>query len=363
MFKISIGSNLIKGPWGGGNQFAISLFKYLQEKGWKVSNSLQDKNIDVILLTEPRITSKTSKFNQRHIAGYIFNNPKTIVIHRINECDERKGTKYVNRYLMRANLVADYTIFISKFLMELYENHGYMKNKKYTYIRNGADLKIFNRKNKVKWDKSKPVKLVTHHWGYNYNKGFDIYLYLDKLKEINGVDFEFTYIGRIPEGLKLTNMKIVPPLSGEELADELKKHDIYLTASINEPAGMHHIEGAMCGLPLLYRNSGALPEYCNGYGVMFKNSSDFNEKFIEIINNYDYFFEKLINYPYNSDFMCSNYEAVFIKQINNKKSFNIGKRRIKYLIIFIKESFLFLIDIFNLRIKNLLKKLNKIGSN
>ncbi len=34
--KISIGSNIIKGPWGGGNQFAISLSGYLRKKDWKV---------------------------------------------------------------------------------------------------------------------------------------------------------------------------------------------------------------------------------------------------------------------------------------------------------------------------------------
>ena len=32
---------------------------------------------------------------------------------------------------------------------------------------------------------------------------------------------------------------------------------------------MHHIEGALCGLPILFRNSGSLPEYCKKYGVSF----------------------------------------------------------------------------------------------
>ena len=37
------------------------------------------------------------------------------------------------------------------------------------------------------------------------------------------------------------------------------KHDLYISASINEPAGMHHIEGLLCGLPIIYRDNGALP--------------------------------------------------------------------------------------------------------
>lgn len=361
MYKIAIGSNIIKGPWGGGNQFAVSLINYLKGKGWQTSDKLKDKNIDLILLTEPRITSKTSSFNQREIARYIFHNPYTIVFHRINECDERKGTKGVNKYLMRANRVADYTIFISRFLMELFEKQGYMKNKEYCFLRNGADSEVFNRNNKRIWDKKEPVKIVTHHWGYNYNKGFDLYLALDKLKKINEFEFEFTYIGRIPEKLKLSNIKVIPPLSGTVLAEELKKHDIYLTASMNEPAGMHHIEGAMCGLPLLYRDSGALPEYCEGFGVMFNdNLMDFNEKFTELVNNYDYYFEKIADYPFSSEFMVKNYEKMFLKVLDNKKSFNISKRRIKYLKIFIKESILIVIDTIKIKLKNLHKKIRKI---
>ena len=80
MYKIAIGSNIIKGPWGGGNQFVVSLINYLKGKGWQTSDKLKDKNIDLILLTEPRITSKTSSFNQREIARYIFHNPYTIAV-------------------------------------------------------------------------------------------------------------------------------------------------------------------------------------------------------------------------------------------------------------------------------------------
>ena len=49
--KISIGSNIIEGPWGGGNQFALSLSRYLKGKGWEVITDLRDDDIDIILLT------------------------------------------------------------------------------------------------------------------------------------------------------------------------------------------------------------------------------------------------------------------------------------------------------------------------
>ena len=46
--KISIGSKIINGPWGGGNLFVINLTKYLSSKGHKVVFDLTHKDIDII---------------------------------------------------------------------------------------------------------------------------------------------------------------------------------------------------------------------------------------------------------------------------------------------------------------------------
>ena len=44
-----------------------------------------------------------------------------MIFHRINECDERKGTNYINKFYIEANKVADVTIFVSNWLRLLYE--------------------------------------------------------------------------------------------------------------------------------------------------------------------------------------------------------------------------------------------------
>ena len=56
-------------------------------------------------------------------------------------------------------------------------------------------------KNNIKWDKKGPLKLVTHHWGGNYMKGFDIYKKLDSLLSSKKLQkrIKFTYIGNLPE--------------------------------------------------------------------------------------------------------------------------------------------------------------------
>ena len=314
LLKVSIGARIKDGPWGGGNLFVINLVNYLRDLGHEVKFDLDDPDIDIILLTDPRKKSESSSFNHKDIKKYLKKiNPRSRVVHRINECDERKNTKGLNKFYIKANKIADHTIFVSTWLQDLYIDSGF-DNKNFSVIMSGSDKKIFF----PKVDKhSEKLKIVTHHWGGNWNKGFEIYKKLDEMLYTSELKnkVSFTYIGNLPKKFNFENSVYIPPLSGMELANELRKYDIYLTGSLNEPSGNHHIEGAQCGLPLLYIESGALPEYCDGYGVSF-NNLNFEIKLNEIIENYDLYLKKIKDYPNNSDLMCKEYLNVFEKVLN-----------------------------------------------
>tara|TARA_Y100000816_G_scaffold64403_2_gene42672 strand:- start:1195 stop:2253 length:1059 start_codon:yes stop_codon:yes gene_type:complete len=329
--KISIGTNVKKGPWGGGNLFAINLTKYLEEKGHIVVSDLNDPDIDIVLLTEPRKTSESSAFTHIDVNNYLnFVNDKSIVVHRINECDERKGTTFVNDYLVNVNKSANYTVFVSSWLEELFEYEGLTQENKKVILA-GANKEIFNSKGYVPWDRKTKLKIVTHHWGANWNKGFEIYSKLDDLLSQNfwKDKVEFTYIGNLPKNYFFKNSQHILPLSGLELANKLKESHIYITASLNEPSGNHHIEAAQCSLPLLFIDSGGIPEYCNDYGLIF-NSDDFETKLLEMYENYDFYFKKIIEYPFNSEKMCQEYLDLFENLIKHRKN-TISSRNIKNL--------------------------------
>jgi len=184
-----------------------------------------------------------------------------------DECDKRKNTNHVNKLIFRSNEIADVTIFISNWLANYFIKKGF--NKPYKVIYNGCNSNYFYPKKKR--EVGDVIRLVTHHWSSNWMKGFDIYTELDKLLE-NRDDIEFTYIGRYNENYKTKNTKIIPPLYGKALGDELRKHDIYLTASRWEPCGMHHIEGARSGLPVLYhKDGGGINESCRNYGFEYND--------------------------------------------------------------------------------------------
>ena len=69
--KISFGSEIVEGPWGGGNLFLINLMNYLNEKGHEVVFNLKDDDIDIILFTDPRTgRGSTSTFSEKQIKKY-----------------------------------------------------------------------------------------------------------------------------------------------------------------------------------------------------------------------------------------------------------------------------------------------------
>ena len=215
--KVSIGTNIKKGHWGGGNLFAINLKDYLLNMGYQVTTNLFENDIDIILITEPRKTSESSSFTHIDVKRYLkYVNYDAIVVHRLNECDERKNTNFVNDYLIEANKIADQSVYVSNWLKDLFINQG-ITSKRNNVIYGGANSKIFNSNKFKPWDKSEKLKIVTHHWGANWNKGFDVYSKIDKLLERDywNEKIEFCYIGYIPKDFSFKNTKLISPLSGK----------------------------------------------------------------------------------------------------------------------------------------------------
>ena len=325
--KISIGTNIKEGPWGGGNLFAINLIEYLRKNGHSVITNLNDDDIDIILITEPRRTSESSAFTHIDVQNYIkYIKSDSLVMHRINECDERKKTSYVNKYLIEANKTADYTVFVSNWLKQLYIEQGIGEKEKHV-IYAGANENIFNSEGLTTWDKKSKLKIVTHHWGANWNKGFDIYEKIDQLmnNDIWKTKIDFMYIGNTPKRFEFKNTNVVSPLSGLSLSNKIKENHIYVTGSLFEPSGNHHIEAAQCGLPIMYVNSGGTPEYCKNFGLEI-NLNNIETKLIDVFTNYDLYQNNMKNYPFNSNKMCSDYEKLFQKMLQNKN--DIPSKRI-----------------------------------
>ena len=166
-------------------------------------------------------------------------------------------------------------------------------------------------------------------------KGFDAYTRLDQLLSKDHIKekLEFTYIGNLPKNFTFQNTNVIRPLANNELANELKLQHVYITGSINEPSGNHHMEAAMSGLPILYNDSGALPEYCNDFGVVF-NIETLEDSINLIIEEYDNLIKKLDSYPYTLKNAAKTYIEIFeISLKEREKIKNERKKEIKIVIL------------------------------
>ncbi len=253
--KIAVNATPVSGSWGGGNQWLIQLSRMADFMGFELVYQL-DADVDCIIVLHSA-DNQGASFNASDIANHRKKFPKTKCIHRINENDARKGTNFMDAAIANMNVNADHTVFVSSWLRDYHLSKWFSKDLPHEVIINGSDSRFFHPFGSSVWNESLPLILVTHHWSDNWNKGFDVYKEIDE-KISSGClkNVEFRVIGRWPKEIQWKNAKTYPPVSGNDLANQLRECHAYVTGTRNEPGAMHYIEGLQCGLPLIYRHGG-----------------------------------------------------------------------------------------------------------
>jgi len=311
--KILFNRPIKEQAWGGGSHFITSLYYYLVKKGIDVTFNFEN-NIDLIFMFEPRSDNNHPGIEQ--ILEYQ-KYKKTPVIQRINDTDIARHAYGLSPHdppwriktLLHANQFVDHTIFISEWVKNHYMGHGYnRKERKDSVIVNGCNLDYFYPEDTTD-KKNTKLKVVTHHWSDNPMKGLDMYIAMDKICQNNN-NIEFTYLGRYPSGYTPKATKIIPPVYGKKIGDILRAHNLYITGARFEACGMHHIEAASCGLPVIYhKDGGAINEVCKEYGfeinsvddllkaLSFYSSKENRKTHIDNID-YDYLSNERCNFRY-----------------------------------------------------------------
>ena len=298
------------GSYGGGAFFVKNLSEFLITKNINITYKLNDNDIDIIIIIDPR-KGKCKKYSINDIINYKNKNPNVKIIHRINECDiKREKSINIEPKILSTMEKADHIIFVSNWLKEYYFNKYKLNIQNVSSILNSCNQQIFYPLENKKINKIK-IKLITHHWSDDYLKGFEIYNKLDKILETNK-DFSFTFIGNYNKKYKPKNINLIKPITGIELSNILREHDIYLTATQFEPGGVHYVEGMLCGLPVLYyKNGGSVKETVNDCGLEFNDIEDLLKKIKIIANNYDNYKNKIdYNFLYSTRLGDKYYELI-----------------------------------------------------
>ena len=165
--NIFILRELKEGPYGGGNQFLKALKKEFIKRGFYENDP---SKANCILFNSHHNLEKVLRFklkNQNKLMVHRVDGPLFKIRNKDFEID--KIIYIIN------NLLADGTIFQSKWSRDENYKLGMKKNKYETTIINAPDPLIFNNKNKIIFNKTKKIKLIATSWSANWNKGFKIY--------------------------------------------------------------------------------------------------------------------------------------------------------------------------------------------
>lgn len=150
-------------------------------------------------------------------------------------------------------------------------------------ISNTPDPELFHPRGRVAFSCDRKIRLISSSWSDNPNKGLGIYQWLDQHLDFSR--FDYSFVGRIQTDLK--NIRYLNPMPSEPLADLMRQHDIYLTASRHDPCSNSLVEAMACGMPVLYLNSGGHPELVGDAGIGFECAEEIPDKLFQLIQEYE----------------------------------------------------------------------------
>lgn len=270
--KIHIFYNFQDGPWGGGNQFLKALRDQFRYKNI-YADSLQDA--DVILI------------NSHHFGGVGYlsdllnilqDDPRKTIIHRIDGPvgQIRGDDQETDAVIFNFNLIfATGSIIQSKWCRENCLRFGLdLTNKVHEIIYNAPDPRAFYPSTNRVNAKSAKTRLIATSWSSNMRKGFEVYQWMDQ--NLDWSRYDMTFVGQSPLAFK--NITHLDPMDSNALGQCLREHDIFVTASQNDPCSNSLIEALHTGLPALVLNDGGHPELVGDGGLTFDSVDDIPAK-------------------------------------------------------------------------------------
>ena len=265
--KIHIFYKFTDGPWGGGNQFLKALRNSFISLGvWEEI----PENADVILFNSHSFLDL--KTISRLFRLLCSKKPRALV-HRIDGpvfCVRGKDFALDKLIFEFNGFLADGTVFQSKWSQSECVRLGFKPRGTETVIANAPDGGIFYPRVDHPPITGRKVRIIATSWSPNIRKGFSFYQYLDE--HLDHTRYEMTFIGNSP--IRFQHIHYVPPQSSEILAQLLREHDLFITASQNDPCSNSLLEAVGCGLPVVALNSGGHPELIGDGGRLFNDTSD-----------------------------------------------------------------------------------------
>lgn len=268
-----------KPPYGGGNQFMMALRKGLLGLGVQVVENELREGIDAYVLNSIHFdVDRFLDFSTRHRLNVVhrIDGP----IHLIRGFDREKDELC---YDLNARF-ASATVIQSAWTFQRIVDMGYRPVRP-IIVHNAVDRDTFHATGRIPFDPDRKIRLISSSWSNNPRKGGSVYKWIED--HLDWDRFEYTFVGNASE--QFSRIAHVPAVPSEELAALLREHDIYITASRNDPCSNALIEALACGLPALYFNDGGHPELVGQGGLPFREESEILPQLERLVAHYETF--------------------------------------------------------------------------
>jgi glycosyltransferase involved in cell wall biosynthesis len=294
-----------KPPYGGGNQFMLALKAAFERHGIHVVVNTLSPAVDVHICNSAWFDAKRFQVKSgKQPIKMIHRIDGPVTLYRGQGSDEDKKIFDLNKRFASATVFQSAYSFFKSFDL------GYIATSP-TVIHNAVDNNIFHASNRRCFTGKDKLRLISTAWSDNPRKGGPFYKWLDESLDFSR--FDYTFVGRVQQ--KFQNIRYIEPQDSNSLAQILRDHDIYITASQHEPCSNALLEALACGLPSLYRNDGGNRELVGFSGLPFNDETDCLGQLDRLANNF-------ISYQ----------SLIYIKSIDEiaKKYIDLAKRVADY---------------------------------
>lgn len=263
-------------PSGGGHQFMRLLWTEFEQRGLCVENNTLSRTTRACLCNSFNFDFERLRRLRRPGCRIVHRVDGPVGVYRSRDDGTDRRIWDVNQEL------ADATIFQSHYSLQKHLELG-LAFKTPCVIMNTTDPRIFHAQGRIAFDRRRKIRLVSTSWSDNPNKGAAIYKWLED--HLDWGRFEYTFVGRSP--ILFERIRMIAPVPSQPLADLLRQHDIFITASKNDPCSNSLIEALACGLPALYLNSGGHPEIVRQAGLGFSSEIELLAPLDQLVEEYE----------------------------------------------------------------------------
>lgn len=178
--------------------------------------------------------------------------------------------------------IAQATIAISEATIEMYRSIG-IELVAPRVIHNGCDDRIFNRSGKAPFSRDRRIRMIAASWSDNPRKGAPTFRWLERNLDLDR--YELTFVGNSP--VEFEHTRRLPPLPSERLAEELRAHDVFFTATEHDAYSNALVEALSCGLPAIYLASGGSGEAVKDAGFAFRDRQEIPALLDRLVDEYE----------------------------------------------------------------------------